>query len=66
MTLDQLINGCGGMPEEPASADKALAEQVRLIAELEADERSMVFKLVDAFLSKKRFREFVQKNIAAL
>jgi len=40
--------------------------QVKLMQELEPDERSMVFKMVDAFLTKKRFKDFFQKNVATL
>jgi len=41
-------------------------EQVKLIAELEEEEKSMVFKMIDTFLTKKKFKDFFQKNIAAL
>lgn len=46
--------------------DKSLMEQVKLISELEDEEKSMVFKIVDTFLTKKKFKDFFQKNIAAL
>jgi hypothetical protein len=41
-------------------------EQVKLIAQLEPEEKSMVFKMIDTFLTKKKFKDFFQKNIAAL
>jgi len=46
--------------------DKSLLEQVKLIAQLEEEEKSMVFKMIDTFLTKKKFKDFFQKNIAAL
>jgi len=46
--------------------DKSLLEQVKLIAELEPEEKNMVFKMIDTFLTKKKFKDFFQKNIAAL
>jgi len=33
--------------------DKFLLEQVKLIAELEPEEKNMVFKMIDTFLTKK-------------
>jgi len=41
-------------------------EQVKLIPQLEYEEKSMVFKMIDTFLTKKKFKDFFQKNIAAL
>ena len=41
-------------------------EQVKMIRELEPEEKSMVFKMVDTFLTKKKIKEFFQKNVAAL
>jgi len=46
--------------------DKTLMEQVKLIAELETEEKNMVFKLIDTFLTQKKFKDFFQKNVAAL
>jgi hypothetical protein len=46
--------------------DKSLMEQVKLIAELEPEEKNMVFKMIDTFLTKKKFKDFFQKNVAAL
>lgn len=66
MTIDQLVNFDGTMPAEVTTEDKTLLEQVRLIQELEPEEKSMVFKMIDTFLTKKKFKDFFQKNIAAL
>lgn len=66
MTIDQLVNFDGAMPQEVTVEDKTLLEQVKLIQELEPEEKSMVFKMIDTFLTKKKFKDFFQKNIAAL
>ena len=42
------------------------AEQVKLIGELEAEEKTMVFKMIDTFLTKKKFKDFFQQNVAAM
>jgi hypothetical protein len=46
--------------------DKTPLEKVKLIDELEEDEQNMVFKFIDSLLNKKKFKDFFQKNIAAL
>ncbi len=44
----------------------ATAVQVKLIAELETEEKNMIFKMVDTFLAKKKFKDFFAKNVASL
>ena len=66
MTVDQIINFDGGIPQEVVIEDKSLLEQVKLIQELEPDEKNVIFKMIDTFLTKKKFKEFFQKNVAAL
>ncbi len=68
MTTDQIINHEGGMsiPQEVVIEDKAAAEQLKLIAELEEEDKQTIFKLVDKLLTNKRFKDFFAKNVAAL
>jgi transcriptional regulator with XRE-family HTH domain len=66
MSIDQLVNFDGHLPNEVTVEDKTLMEQVKLIQELEPEEKNMVFKMIDTFLTKKRFKDFFQKNVAAL
>jgi hypothetical protein len=39
---------------------------VALINQLDEDDKSTVFKIIDTMLTKKKFKDFFQKNIAAL
>lgn len=66
MTIDELVNFDGALPDEVTVEDKSLMEQVKLIAELKPEEKSIVFKMIDTFLTKKKFKDFFNKNIAAL
>jgi len=66
MIIDPIVNFNGTTKQEVTTADKTLMEQVKMIRELEPEEKSMVFKMVDTFLTKKKFKEFFQKNVAAL
>jgi hypothetical protein len=34
--------------------------------DLDEDERSMIFKMIDSFLTKKKFKDFFDKNVASL
>ena len=66
MTIDQIVNFDGAVPQEITVEDNTLMEQVKMIQELEPEEKNMVFKMVDTFLTKKKFKDFFQKNVAAL
>jgi len=54
------------MPQETTVEDKTLMEQVKMIQELEPEEKNRIFKMVDTFLTKKKFKDFFQANVAAL
>jgi len=51
---------------EPSSADAAHSERLRLVEELNDDDRAVLHKLIDTFVSKHRFKIFVQENIETL
>ncbi len=54
------------VPKEVSMEDKTTVEQVKLIQELDQEEKNMVFKMIETFLTKKKFKDFFNKNIAAL
>ena len=54
------------MPKEISVEDKATLEQLQLINELDKEEKTILLKLIETFVSKKRFKDYLQKNIAAL
>lgn len=54
------------VPQEITVEDKTAVEQVRLIQELEQEEKKIIFKMVETFHTQKKFKDFFQKNIAAL
>lgn len=66
ITLDELVNAEGPVPKEVTIEDKAALEQVKLIQELEPEDRNMIYKMVDKMLTNKKFKDFFQKNAAAL
>ena len=54
------------IPKEVSIEDKTTVEQIKLIQELDQEEKNMVFKMIETFLTKKKFKDFFNKNIAAL
>jgi hypothetical protein len=45
---------------------KTTAQQVKVIQELDQEEKNMVIKMIETFLTKKKFKDFFNKNIATL
>ena len=66
MTIDQVINHDGKVPKEVIIEDKTAVEQMRLIQQLDEDDKQTIFKLIDKMLTNKKFKDFFQKNVAAL
>ncbi|MCB0710454.1 MAG: helix-turn-helix transcriptional regulator [Chitinophagaceae bacterium] len=66
MTADQILNYDGNMPKEVVIEDKTAVEQMRLIQQLDEEDKQTIFKLIDKMLTNKKFKDFYQKNIAAL
>jgi transcriptional regulator with XRE-family HTH domain len=66
ISIDELVHMGNDLPKEVSIEDKTVVEQVKLIQELDQEEKNMVFKMVETFLTKKKFKDFFNKNIAAL
>jgi transcriptional regulator with XRE-family HTH domain len=66
MTTDQIINYDGKIPTEVVIEDKTAVEQMRLIQQLEEDDKQTIFKLIDKMLTNKKFKDFFAKNVATL
>lgn len=43
-----------------------LNEQLMLINQLDDDEKNALIKIINSMLTKKKFKDFFQKNVAAL
>ena len=68
MSVDDVIyfDEKNGVPNEVSMNDKAALEQLQLINELNEEEKGILLKLIETFVSKKRFKDYLEKNIAAL
>ena len=66
LTTDQVINYDGKVPTEVILEDKTAVEQMRLIQQLDDDDKQTIFKLIDKMLTNKKFKDFFQNNVATL
>jgi len=46
--------------------DKTTVEQMRLLQQLDEEDKQTVFKIIDKMLTTKKFKEFFKKNVAML
>jgi len=65
MTTDQILNYDGKIPKEVTIEDKTAVEQMRLIQQLDEDDKQTISKLIDKMLTNKKFKDFFQKNLPA-
>jgi transcriptional regulator with XRE-family HTH domain len=63
MSIDAIINFEGNIPKEVTIEDKTAVEQLKLIAELEEEDKQTIFKLIDKMLTNKKFKTFFQENM---
>jgi transcriptional regulator with XRE-family HTH domain len=67
LTTDQIINYDDNIqPKEIVIEDKSTLEQMELIQQLDEEDKSTVFKIIDKMLTTKKFKDFFQKNVAVL
>ena len=66
MTTDQIINFAGSVPEEVKIEEESAVVQMKLIQQLDEDDKQTIFKLIDKMLTNKKFKDFFQNNVAAL
>ena len=65
ITVDQLLNYEGDIPKEVSIKEKKDFEKLELINQLEEEDKSTIFKIIDTMLTKKKFKDFFQKNVAS-
>lgn len=65
-SIDQIVNNEGQLPREVILEDKSTVEQMRLIQQLEEEDKQIILRLIDKMLTNKKFKDFFHKNITAL
>lgn len=67
MSVDDIINyDENTMPKEIILEDKSENEQIKLINQLDEEDKSTILKIIDTMLTKKKFKDFFNKNVASL
>ncbi len=66
MTVDQIIHYEGEVPHEVTIEDKTTAEKLQLIQQLPDEDRNALFHMIDTMLTKAKFKDFFNKNVATL
>ena len=66
MTIDQLVNFEGTVPQEITIEDKNTNERVKLIEQLEEQDKQAIYRIIDGMLTKSKFKDFFAKNVAML
>lgn len=65
-TIDQIVHMEAELPAEVTIEDKTTMEQMKLVAQLDEKDKSIIFGMIETMLTKKKFKDFFQKNVAAL
>lgn len=66
ITLDELVHMNGKVPDEITIVDKSTNERLKLIAQLEEEDKNAIFRIIDGMLTKSKFKDFFNKNVAML
>lgn len=66
VSLDELVHMSGDVPEEVSIVDKSVSERINLIQQLEEEDKKALFRIIDSMLTKSKFKDFFNKNVAAL
>jgi len=66
VSVNDILNPDKEVPKEITVEDKTMMEQMRLIQQLDDEDKHVIYKMIETMLTKKKFKDFFQKNIAAL
>lgn len=66
MTIDQIVNYEGDIPTEVTIENKDLNERLKMIDQLEEEDKNAIYRIIDGMLTKSKFKDFFNKNVAAL
>ncbi len=64
MTVDQIIHYEGDLPKDVTIKDKSVVERMKLIDQLEEEDKQAVFRIIDGMLTKTKFKDFFQQQLA--
>jgi len=66
VTIDELVYMNEQVPKEVTIVDKSVSERINLIQQLEQEDKQALFRIIDSMLTKTKFKDFFDKNMASL
>jgi transcriptional regulator with XRE-family HTH domain len=63
MTVDQIIHLSKDLPQEITIEDKTTTEQLKLLQQLDEEDRKALFRIIDTMVTKKKFKDFLKENV---
>ena len=64
LTIDELVHTTSKLPKEVRVEDKTANEKVQLISQLDEEDKNAVYRIIDGMLTKNKFQNFFEQNIA--
>lgn len=64
LTTGQIINYDGKIPTQVVIEDRTAVEHMRLIQQIEEDDKQTIFQLINKMLTDKKFKNLFAKNVA--
>lgn len=64
ISIDDIVHFSNATPKAVTMEDKSSAEQIRLLAQLNEKDKSIVMNIIDTMLTKQRFQTFFEQNLA--
>ncbi|WP_082444967.1 hypothetical protein [Chryseobacterium hispalense] len=56
----------GNIPTEVSIENKNINEMLLLIEQLEEEDKNTIYRIIDGMLTKSKFKDFFNKNVATL
>ena len=66
VSVNDLFNEQEQIPKEVTIENKNTLEQMKMIEQLDEEDKFIILKMIDKMLTTKKFKDFFNKNIAAL
>ena len=66
ISIDKIVHPDNEVPTDVVIEDKTADEQMRLLLQLEEEDKIIIFSMLDTMLTKKKFKDFFAKNVAML
>jgi transcriptional regulator with XRE-family HTH domain len=64
VTVDELLNSENKMHPTPVTVeDKTVSEKIRLVEQLEEEDKNVIYRMLDTMLTKKKFQDFFHQNL---